>query len=287
MTNVGVYVFSKLRPVDQLLLLLSDTNLPWDQLEKFFFEAYGFDQACAFCVSLCCRSSEARWGSAWNNGHEFALTFNSNVISVLLKFGGQPTLIDSHQERNPLSSRNQNGQFRDGIGRIIATQPEFENSPMHEGFYIFFSRLISSIWKRSIWDFKTIPAHLIVDLSRFYKFYLITLLFSRKNDISLLPCPQMTNSLQRLQAAIEFENESLLRLKEITGLLIELLTFLSICVDYKLLESVRSEALGIENSGMNIELILTSSKGKSLVTELGNTLVQKAAPSSCTNQTIM
>lgn len=274
LTNIGVYIYSKLRPVDQLLLLLSDSNLPWDQLEKFF-DAYGFDQACAFCISLCCRTSEARWGSSCNNGYESALTFNSNVISVLLKFGGQPTLIDSHQERNGLLSRNQNGQFRDGIGRIIATQPEFENSPMHEGFYIFFSRLISSIWKRSIWDFKTVPGHLIMDLSRFYKFLSDNIgSFTEKRH---LPSTISSNAelLQRLQGAIEFENDSLMRLEEISGLFIELLTFLSICIDYKLLESVRSEPIGIENAGMNIELLLTSSKGKSLITELGNTLVQK------------
>ena len=273
LTNIGVYIYSKLRPVDQLLLLLSESNLPWDQLEKFF-AAYGFDQACAFCISLCCRSSEARWGSSWNNGYDFALTFNSNVISVLLKFGGQPSLIESHQERHSLS-RNQNGQFRDGIGRIIATQPEFENSPMHEGFYIFFSRLISSIWKRSIWDFKAIPSHLIIDLSRFYKFLSDNITsFTEKRQITGMITSNAELS-QRLHSAIEFENDSLLRLKEASGLLIELLTFLSICVDYKLLESVRSEPVGIENSAMNIELLLTSSKGKSLITELGNILVQK------------
>lgn len=275
LTNVGVYIYSKLRPVDQLFLLLSENNLQWDQIEKFF-DAYGREQACAFCISLSCRSSsESRWNAPFSNGSEVALTFNNNVISVLLKFGGNLNLFEAHQDRNIIFSRNQNDNLRDGIGRIIATQPEFENSPLHEGFYIFFSRLISSIWKKSLWDFKTIPSYLIIDLNRFYRFISENLIvFTEKRHISN---PNITNEelSQKLQNALEFENESLVRLKETAGLLIELLTFISICVDYNLLDTLRSESIGTQNSGMSIELLLTSSKGKSLINELGNILVQK------------
>jgi nuclear pore complex protein Nup155 len=275
LTNVGVYIYSKLRPVDQLYLLLSEANLPMDQLEKFF-DAYGREQACAFCISLCCRSSsESRWNAPLSNGSEIALTFNNNVISVLLKFGGNLNLIDPRNDRNILFSRNQTDNARDGIGRIIATQPEFENSPLHEGFYIFFSRLVSSIWKKSLWDFKAVAGNVIFDLSKFYRFISDNLaIFTESRRLSN---PNGTNEelLQRRQNALEFENESLTRLKETAGLLIELLTFIAICVDYALLEALRSEPIGIQNSGMNIEFLLTSSKGKSLINELGNILVQK------------
>lgn len=275
LTNVGVYFYSKLRPVDQLFLLLSESNLPWDQLEKFF-DAYGHEQACAFCISLCCRSvSESRFNAPYSNGSETALTFNNNVVSVLLKFGGKLNLIDAHQDRSVFFSRNQNDNLRDGIGRIIATQPEFENSPLHEGFYIFFSRLVSSIWKKSLWEFKNVPGFLIIDLNRFYRFMSDNLaIFTEKRH---RPNPNINNEeiLQRLQNALEFENESLARLMESAGLLIELLTFISICIDYNVLESLRSESIGTQNSSMTIELLLTSSKGKSLINELGNILVQK------------
>lgn len=275
LTNVGVYIYSKLRPVDQLFLLLSDSNLPWDQLEKFF-DAYGREQACAFCISLCCRSSsESRWNAPFSNGSDVALTFNNNVISVLLKHGGNLNLIDTHHDRNVMFSRNQNDHLRDGIGRIIATQPEFENSPLHEGFYIFFSQLVSSIWKKSLWDFKSVPGNLIIDLNRFFNFLSDNLTIFTEQRHRAHPNVANEELQQRLQNALEFENESLVRLKESAGLLIELLTFISICVDFNLLETLKSEPVGTQNSGMNIELLLTSSRGKSLINEIGNILVQK------------
>ena len=266
LTNVGVYVYTKLRPVDQLYLLLSETNISVEQLDKFF-GSFGFDQACAFCVSLCCRSSlDAHWNETSSN-------FRNNVLSILLKYG-QPNLIELPNERN-FVNRNQNENIRDGIGRIIATQPEFENSPMHEGFYIFFSRLVSSIWKKSLWDFKKNTGNLVYDLSRFFKFISENLsTFTEKRHVPIHISGNEELS-QRYRNAVEFENESLYHLKETVGLLIELLTFLSICLDYSLLELVRNEPIGVENAGMNIELLLTSSKGKSLITELGNILVQR------------
>lgn len=266
LTNVGVYVYSKLRPVDQLSRMLSEQNLPWSQLEKFF-KAYGYDQACAFCVALCCRSpSDSSW-----NAPDNAFIFNNNSIAVLLKYGGL-SLTESHQDRNSLLSRNQ----LDGIGRIIATQPEFENSPMHEGFYIYFSRLVSSIWKRSLWNFETVPDNLMTDLSKFYKFVSDNLIsFTEKRQQFSDSVHVNEETLQRRQNALEFENESLLRLKETAGLLIELLTFISICIDYNILDSLKSEPIAIQSAGMNIELLLTSNKGKSLITELGNNLVHK------------
>lgn len=264
LTNVGVYIYSKLRPVDQLSRMLSEQNLPWPQLEKFF-KAYGYDQACAFCIALCCRSpSDARWNASDN-----LLTFRTNAISVLLKYGGL-NLIESHPDhRNSMFS---NHNQLDGIGRIIATQPEFENSPMHEGFYIYFSRLVSTIWKRSMWDFQSIPDHLMLDLVKFYQFISENLVsFTEKR----YPISDSGNeeAFQRRQNAVEFENESLLRLKETAGLLIELLTFISICTEDKLLDSLKSEPIATQNTGMNIEMLLTSSKGKSLIKELGNMLV--------------
>jgi nuclear pore complex protein Nup155 len=277
LTNVGVYVYSKLRPVDQLYLLLSESNIEWNQLERFF-DSYGPDQACSFCISLCCRSAtETRMNSALTGSvSESSITFNSNVISALLKLGGQPRLLEALQHQNSnFSHNNQSNNFRDGIGRIIATQPEFENSAMHEGFYIFFSRLVSSIWKKNLWEFSSVPGHLIIDLSRFHKFILDNLnIFTEKRQ-NLGVQGVSEDIVQRHQSAIESENESLFRLKEIIGLLIELLTFISICLDYKLLDSVRTDQIGIEHSAMDIEMILTNSKGKTLITELGNILVQK------------
>lgn len=271
LTNVGVYIYSKLRPIDQLYFLLSESNLPADQLEMFF-RSYGNDQACGFCISLCCTSSSDIIKNApYSSGSEASIMFKNNVLSILLKYS-EPKFAEPRQDRKYMHF-NPNGFDKDGIGRIITTQPEFVNSAMHEGFYIVFTRLISSIWKRPLWDFKNIPGQLMIDLSRFYKFISENMnTFMEKRHVEKFDNEELA---QRQLNAIEFENESLLRLKETAGLLIELLTFISICIDYNLLDLVRSEPIGIENAGMNIELLLTSSKGKILITELGNILVQK------------
>lgn len=274
LTNVGVYIYSKLRPVDQLFLLLSEQNISWEQLEKFF-EAYGYDQACAFCISLCCRaSSEARWDNPFSFGSDGSIVFLNNAISALLRFGSHLDLIDGQRDRNHQALFPKD-RYKDGIGRIIATQPEFENSPIHEGFYIFFSRLVSSVWRRSLWDFDSVPGQVLIDLTRFYKFISENIgTFTEKRQLMNFGPADEELSL-RHRNAVEFENESLIHLKETSGLLIELLTFLSICVDYKLLESLKSESIYAQNLGITVELLITSFKGRSLITEIGNTLVQK------------
>lgn len=284
LTNVGVYLYSKLRPIDQLsALLTSQVHLNWDQLQRLF-EAYGADQACSFCVALCCSSSTSKPNSNASNGSEFDwATVYGNGLTVLLRLGGNPKLLETS-----FYSQQPHQQARQNFGRIITTQPEFENSSLHDGLYAYFSRLVSGLWKRNIWtsegkdtntdwmkDSYTKTASL---LFHFHKFLIDNL--SVLTEKRLIASMQESTSLdlssaQRLQSALESENESILALKETVGLCLEVLAFLSLAGDYRLFELLRGEPIAREYGDADLELLSTQTRGRNLLIELGNILVSR------------
>lgn len=268
LTNVGVYMFSRLRPLDQLYLLLSDKNINWDSLIQLF-QTYGADQMASLCVAICCANE-----TGLDQVSDLSHTVFNNSMAALLKLGGEPRLLES-----PGNSALQTPFGRDALGKVIATQPEFENSPLHDGLYVFFARLIAGFWKTKLWEFKQPSVSITMQLQRLNKFLTANMDFLTEKRFAYGSFGNKGFDAEELQRrhklALMSENESLIHLGHFVNLLLELLAFLSICTDYAIFDAVLGTQLHSESAATDIELLLTTAHGRSMINELGNVLVQR------------
>ncbi len=254
LTNVGVYLYTQMRPIDQLAALLSSSHsLPIAQLEKFF-DAFGPERACALCISLCIDASSG-------NSVVYA-----NALTVLLKLGGMPRLLSDAQTQQPQHV---------SIGRIISTQPEFVNSPLHDGLYVSFSQAVAPLWKKSIWQDVSMEQsdHSSISSTKTSLYQLLKFMNENMTHFTENRLSGVTE--ERLMCAIQGENESINALKDAATLSMEILAFLSIASDYRLLPMLIKEPISREFSDACLEMLSTQPRGRALLTELGGILVQR------------
>lgn len=280
LTNVGVYLYTQMRSIDQLAALLSSPHsLPMAQLERFF-DAYGPERACSLCISLCIggisgHSSVVGYSSGGNSTCNDSVLY-ANALAVLLKLGGMPRLFnDGTAAPTP--------QQQQSIGRIISTAPEFINSPLHDGLFAFFSQCVNPLWKQSIWltssENDSAAAASIAEQLLFAstKAALYNLFKFLTDNGSVFTEKRLASAAgdERLIAALERENESINALKDVISLSLEVLAFLSIASDYRLLQLLRNEPIAREFSDACLEMLSTQPRGRALLTELGGILIQR------------
>ncbi|KAG2195840.1 hypothetical protein INT47_012381 [Mucor saturninus] len=126
MTTEDIVFYSKLRPVDVLLKTLDKSGrLPMDEQKDYqaFFERYGKTESCAMCLSVICNT-------------EVQSTV-AKATTVFFEYGGAPTTINSMQ-----AVGNHLGQIMGSTGVTF--------SGRHDGFLLYFSRMIAPIWNLKV-----------------------------------------------------------------------------------------------------------------------------------------
>ena len=59
LSELGISIFSKLRPIDYLQRLLRDSNGRMTPSLRSFFDHFGLDQSCAMCLAVACDNQYA------------------------------------------------------------------------------------------------------------------------------------------------------------------------------------------------------------------------------------
>lgn len=169
LTNTGLHLFVKLRPLDQLHALLVDSGGADSELLADFFKRYGPNQGCSMCLALATASPNTlpRWGpsptsnpgsnSSMLGGPSSASSLSSyhllspnpapgsDVISwatrAFFRYGGEP-----HFEL-PRGAGNNTGNA--AMGRAVAS-PDIIFSGVAGGAYLYFARLVAPMWGESV-----------------------------------------------------------------------------------------------------------------------------------------
>lgn len=127
MTSRNLYFYNKLRPVDILHRAISDTKgstLDVDpKVIHSLFERYGQTESCALCLSVICDSDEPE--------------VVTKATKIFFQYGGVPTSGYSSQVT---------GNY---LGRAIGVT-DVTYSGKHDGFILYFSRIIAPIWKSEV-----------------------------------------------------------------------------------------------------------------------------------------
>lgn len=126
MTSDRIVFYTKLRPVDVLLKTLKKSGrLPMDEQKDYqaFFERYGKTDACAMCLSVICNTEDQ--------------SIVAKATAMFFECGGAPTTLNSIQ-----AARNHLGQIMGGTGVTF--------SGRHDGFLLYFSRMIAPIWNLKV-----------------------------------------------------------------------------------------------------------------------------------------
>jgi nuclear pore complex protein Nup155 len=121
-TNRSLLFYNKLRPVDVLyrIFIRPERTIAEEQKEcQSFFERYGKVQSCAMCLSIICNIDDP--------------DVVNKAKKLFFELGGVPTAASATQ-----APGNHLGQV---IGQIGVNY-----SGRHDGFVLYFARLVASIW---------------------------------------------------------------------------------------------------------------------------------------------
>jgi nuclear pore complex protein Nup155 len=128
LTNSGLTILLKSRPIEQLELLLSDARGNSAELAKFV-EIYGASEVCCMCLALSCNI--AQFGLRKNHVADSAVKF-------FLEVGGQPKIQETVISGGA-----------DSVGRAVST-PTVIYSGRHDGIALFVTRALRSVWNMKL-----------------------------------------------------------------------------------------------------------------------------------------
>lgn len=137
LSNRGIHQITKLRPVDELFRILTESEGRDTPKLRKFFESYGPDESCAMCLLLCTQNF-SKDGNTWRN--------DSNILfyalSALEMYGGTPQL-----ERLPTSTVN---SFNIPDYGYAVTVPQIKYSHKFYGISLFIARVLRPFWNQSV-----------------------------------------------------------------------------------------------------------------------------------------
>ncbi|KAJ2809970.1 hypothetical protein H4S07_002949 [Coemansia furcata] len=125
LTNAGVSILEKQRPVDMLRTLLARPALQDSQLKEFI-SAYGLSETCAMCFTILCADDYSH--------HTMSMQVLNAARRILFEYGGVPRCAE------PVAA---------GFGAgDVAAGPTILLSGRHNGLAMYLARTLQAVWGR-------------------------------------------------------------------------------------------------------------------------------------------
>ncbi|KAF9907927.1 hypothetical protein EC991_010366 [Linnemannia zychae] len=282
LTNSGIQVYAKRRPIDTLQQLLLDGRASEVELSTFFSQ-YGRVESCAMCIAILCGHPAL---SPVVAGTQFMTSISTGPIAafaerLLLEWGGK---------RNPAEQPTNNISSMAGsaLGRPVSQSSVGQYTYRHTALSLYLARLLRPIWKRKVLKVTNVIRGLVdseisdVVLTAVQKdlFALRAYLTSRIELFTPQAIVTSNPPGEKDQIEIESANAETKSLKAQLRLLtqsIEGIAFVLFLVDSKMSETVSNIPAESQQAllGITYETLLTTSKGHDLCRELVTAVINK------------
>eukprot|EP00981_Chlorochromonas_danica_P004316 scaffold867_cov176-Ochromonas_danica.AAC.3 len=149
LTNQGIQVFKKLRPIDIMSRFLSQGQRHSDDLVKRCFALYGQLPACILCLAVACAIPRDTGGAPVIDGSKKALiplplnNIQQRAVSTLLAFATPA----SYRALAPTTSSS---ALHDSRLVVSGNNVEYIKSTSHDALYAFLGRVLRPIWLRPV-----------------------------------------------------------------------------------------------------------------------------------------
>ncbi|KAF9114226.1 hypothetical protein BGX27_011428 [Mortierella sp. AM989] len=286
LTNSGVQVFSKRRPIDTLQQLLLDGRGSESDLVSFFTQ-YGRVESCAMCIAILCAHpslSPLVAGSQYMSPHSTTGPIAATAERLLLEWGGK-RIPSEKLASERMASANLVGSE---LGRPVSQSSSGQYTYRHTALSLYLARLLRPIWKRKVIKVtNTIRGLVDSEISDLVLTAVQKDLFSLRsvlnNNIELFtPRPIVTSNPPGEKDQIEIENANaeskslkahlLLLTQSIEGI-----AFVLFLIDSKMSETVSKIPSDSQQAllGITYETLLTTSKGHDLCRELVTAVINR------------
>ncbi|KAF8328804.1 Non-repetitive/WGA-negative nucleoporin C-terminal-domain-containing protein [Cantharellus anzutake] len=281
LTNDGLSVIVKKRPVDSLRELIESTRRGGDEeLLRSFLDQYGRNQTCAMLLALA--SANSFVGAALSLPVPFSSAISLHITpsqSAVANPTGSESIIDEATQNAAKTLFYDWGQQPTEFPNSLAVA----FSGRHEGLALYFSRLVRPIWKSKITRGTTsnqttnIPVVVLSSVQR--NLQSLADFLDRNPQLFLPPGDYSsfgTGSGVGRQGPWKEEQTSASSLRELLGITIEAINFILLLIDYKLPDTIAlcEPPLQQKLYSMTWEDLLTTKEGrdvgKGLVTALIN-----------------
>ncbi|KAF9914439.1 hypothetical protein BX616_008291 [Lobosporangium transversale] len=286
LTNSGVQVFAKRRPIDTLQQLLLDGRGAESELASFFTQ-YGRVESCAMCIAVLCGHpslSAAPVGSQFMSPHSTAGPIAATAERLLLEWGGKRNLSEKLASERAASANLAGSE----LGRPVSQSSSGQYTYRHTALSLYLARLLRPLWKRKVIKvINTLRGLVDSEISDLVLTAVQKDLFSLRavlnNNIELFtPRPIVTSNPPGEKDQIEIENANV-ETKSLKALLllitqcIEGIAFVLFLIDSKMSETVSNIPAESQQVLLNItyENLLTTSKGHDLCRELVTAVINK------------
>ena len=271
LASSGVFVLQKTSPVEDLCRILSESNgnCESESLRKFV-EAYSAEQACFFFVVIACPAADTWARGVRQEDSKLSSNLTFWCMNALLKFGGEPSIIESSTAS--LTQDYLASPFPGTTTSHLASmsqRQDFHFSPLHQGLYCYFSRLVCELWNKPIsvlMEMLPNTTELSMTLHCFGEF------LDRNQAVLTKRIPGVENSKENspMRDAVHAENESIRILRSLVSATLELISLLSLCRDYNILAEPDFDSIKID-----FEELVSTPRGREIVAQVGSSLVQK------------
>ncbi|KAG0200792.1 hypothetical protein BGX28_006227 [Mortierella sp. GBA30] len=286
LTNSGVQIYAKRRPIDTLQQLLLDGRGSESDLAAFFTQ-YGRVESCAMCIAVLCAHpglSPIVTGSQFMSPHSTTGPIAATAEKLLLEWGGKRSPAE-RQANERLASTSLAGSE---LGRPVIQSSVGQFTYRHTGLSLYLARLLRPIWKRKVIK-ATNTLRGLVDseisdhvLTAVQKDLFSLRAFLTANIELFTPRPIVTSNPPGESDQIEIENanaemKSLKALQLLLTQCIEGIAFVLFLVDSKMSETVSNIPTESQQTllGVMYETLLTTSKGHDLCRELVTAVINK------------
>ncbi|ORY01953.1 nucleoporin-domain-containing protein [Basidiobolus meristosporus CBS 931.73] len=275
LTNSGINILSKQRPIDVFVQLLHNPSTQEADLLSFI-DNYGKAQICAMCLAIVCGhpavsgSTQTKFQSA-PFGHQ-ASNNQTSVLgakAVYIKYGGRPSFVESPTYTHGGS----------GVERQTPTQ-DFIYSGQHDGLALYIARLIKPIWKKPFIRVTDKGFDLAVSVSVLYSIqqnlsnveaFLKESPYCRSQPYSSLPAGYKEND------AMQLELQSIKAMEQLLTQCVEGISFTILLLDCGLSDIMHGVSSIVQNQILELtfENLLISVKGRELRRDIVATIIDK------------
>ncbi|KAG0242522.1 Non-repetitive/WGA-negative nucleoporin C-terminal-domain-containing protein [Mortierella sp. GBAus27b] len=286
LTNSGVQVFAKRRPIDTLQQLLLDGRGSESELASFFTQ-YGRVESCAMCIAVLCRHpglSPVVAGSHYISPQSAMAPVNATAAKLLLEWGGKRAPSERAANERVASSALAGSE----LGRPVSQSTSGQYTYRHTALSLYLARLLRPIWKRKVIKAtNTVRGLVDSEISDLVLTAVQKDLFALRTVLNehielFTPHPTVTSNPPSESDQIEIDNanaesKSLKAQLLLITQCIEGIAFVLFLIDSKMSEAVSNIHSESQQALLAItyEALLTTSKGHDLCRELVTAVINK------------